>query len=132
MKKTSAQRHTRQKDAVLRALRGSGDFMSAQDLHQQMSQTGVEVGLATVYRQLKSMAESGDVDTIQFNGQQLFRLCEDHAHHHHLVCEHCGKTVEIEPPDELWVRKVAGEHGFTVHSHTLEVFGLCEDCRAAA
>ena len=62
-------------------------------------------------------------------GQQLFRLCGDDGHHHHLVCRRCGKTVEIDPPSEAWLRKVADGHGFTVESHTLEVFGLCSDCQ---
>jgi len=45
------------------------------------------------------------------------------------VCRKCGKTIEIDPPSESWLRKVADGHGFTVESHTLEVFGLCPDCQ---
>jgi Fur family ferric uptake transcriptional regulator len=48
-----------------------------------------------------------------------------------LVCTNCGKTIEIEPPDEQWVRRIAKRHGFTVSSHTVEVFGLCPDCQQA-
>ena len=49
-------------------------------------------------------------DTVRMDGQQLFRLCGDDAHHHHLVCRKCGKTIEIDPPSESWVRKVADGH----------------------
>lgn len=124
-------RHTKQKDAVLQALRGCEDFVSAQDLHQLLLETGSHIGLATVYRQLNALAESGQADTLRLNDQQMFRICEDDTHHHHLVCTNCGKTIEIEPPDEQWVRRIAKRHGFTVSSHTVEVFGLCPDCQQA-
>ena len=112
------QRQTRQNDAI-----------SAQDLHRWLEEHGTHIGLATVYRQLNALADAGLADTIRLDGQQLFRLCGDDGHHHHLVCVRCGRTVEIEPPSESWLRGIADAHGFTVESHTLEVFGLCPDCR---
>ena len=114
-------RHTKQKDAVMAQLRGCDDFISAQELHRKLVDSGLRIGLATVYRQLNSLVDSGAADTVRMDGQQLF--------HHHLVCRKCGKTIEIDPPSESWVRKVADGHGFTVESHTLEVFGLCPDCQ---
>jgi Fur family ferric uptake transcriptional regulator len=128
--KKPAERHTKQKDAVLQALRGCEDFVSAQDLHRQLAEQGEHIGLATVYRQLNGLAAKGRADTIRLNEQQMFRICDESGHHHHLVCEQCGRTVEIDPPDENWLRKVAQEHGYTVISHTVEVFGLCPDCQA--
>ena len=112
-------RHTKQKDAVMAQLRGCDDFISAQELHRKLVDSGLRIGLATVYRQLNSLVDSGAADTVRMDGQQLFRLCGDDAHHHHLVCRKCGKTIEIDPPSESWVRKVADGHGFTVESHTL-------------
>lgn len=122
-------RQTRQKDAIRDALNGCDEFISAQELHRKLEGRGEHIGLATVYRQLNALAEAGRADTVRLDGQQLFRLCGDDAHHHHLVCRKCGKTIEIDPPSESWLRKVADGHGFTVESHTLEVFGLCPDCQ---
>ncbi len=92
----------------------------------------MKVGLATVYRQLNALAEAGEADTVRLEGQQLFRLCGDDGHHHHLVCTNCGKTVEIESPSETWLRGISEKYGFTIERHTLEVFGLCPDCRNEA
>ncbi|NEG69436.1 Fur family transcriptional regulator [Bifidobacterium choloepi] len=136
-------RQTRQKDAIVAALRAHGEFVSAQQLHQALEDAGEHIGLATVYRQLNALADSGEADTVRLDGQQLFRLCgtghadgddghdgaEPRRHHHHLVCTSCGKTVEIDPPGEQWLRTIADRHGFTIESHTLELFGLCADCR---
>ena len=122
-------RQTRQKDAIREALSGNDEFISAQDLHRKLEDEGVHIGLATVYRQLNALVESGRADTVRLDGQQLYRLCGDDGHHHHLVCTSCGKTVEIDPPSEDWLRGIAEKHGFTIESHTVEVFGLCSDCR---
>lgn len=125
------ERNTKQKDAVLEALRHTGEFMSAAQLHERLGEQGTSIGLATVYRQLNALEDAGLVDTVRMDGVQLFRLCGS-THHHHLVCTGCGKTVEIDPPSETWLKRVADQHGFTVQSHTLEVFGLCLECRRGA
>lgn len=122
-------RNTRQKDVIRESLAHTDGFVSAQRLHERLEDDGEHISLATVYRQLNAMEEQGLVDTVRMNGQQLFRLCSDDRHHHHLVCVSCGKTVEIDPPSEAWLRNVADTYGFTIESHTLEVFGLCADCR---
>lgn len=58
----------------------------------------------------------------------MYRQCSK-GHHHHLVCRQCGRTVEVEGPTvEAWAAAIAGEHGFTDISHTMEVFGTCRDC----
>ncbi|MBW3089046.1 transcriptional repressor [Bifidobacterium sp. 82T24] len=126
-------RRTVQKETVREALRRTDDFVSAQNLHRRLQDAGSKIGLATVYRQLNSMAAAGEADTIRMGGEQLFRDCGEDAarHHHHLVCERCGKTVDIEPPSEAWFRKVAKDNGFTISHHILEIFGICADCAAA-
>ncbi len=123
-------RRTAQKEAVERALEESPGFVSAQELHKRLEAQGMRVGVATVYRRLGALAEAGLADTVPANGGgQLYRACEQPGeHHHHLICENCGKAVEIEPPSEEWIRAVARKHGYTVNRHELEVFGLCPDC----
>ena len=118
------ERNTKQKELIHDALKANDEFISAQDLHRKLEDEGVKVGLATVYRQLNALAEAGEADTVRLEGQQLFRLCGDDGHHHHLVCTNCGKTVEIESPSETWLRGISEKYGFTIERHTLEVFGL--------
>ena len=125
------ERQTKQKNAIRAQLAACDDFISAQDLHRRLKDLGSRIGLATVYRQLNALAEAGAVDTIRLDGQQLFRLCGDDVHHHHMVCTKCGRTVEIESPGESWLRGLASKHGFVIASHTIEVFGLCSNCQAS-
>jgi len=122
-------RQTRQRTAVRELLGGLDEFKSAQQLHDLLRAQGHSVGLTTVYRSIQSLVDAGEVDLlVNDDGETVYRKCSP-EHHHHLVCRGCGSTVEIAGPDvEAWADLVAGEHGFTQVSHTMEVFGLCADC----
>lgn len=124
-----ALRPTRQRLAVTEALDSFADFRSAQEIHELLGERGKPVGLATVYRTLQRLAESGDVDVLRTeDGEAIYRRCSD-SHHHHLVCRSCGATVEVEGPTvERWTRAIAAEHGYADVSHTLEIFGTCRSC----
>jgi Fur family ferric uptake transcriptional regulator len=123
-------RATRQRTAVSDLLAELSDFRSAQDIHHLLRGQGDGIGLSTVYRTLQTLAEAGEVDTIQTaDGESVYRKCSD-LHHHHLVCRECGHTVEVAGPAvERWADRTAAENGFTDVSHTLEIFGLCAECR---
>ncbi len=128
------QRMTRQRAAVLEELSRLGDFRSAGQVHDDLTAAGHRVSLATVYRNLQILAESGQLDTVHSpEGEVLYRLCAEEAHHHHLICRECGKVTEITPDKlEGWVRSLAAEHGYHQPTHFLEIFGTCSDCLSKA
>jgi Fur family ferric uptake transcriptional regulator len=126
-------RNTWQREAVREALGTSEGFVSAQSLHAALREAGSSVGLATVYRALAELAVEGEADSLQQEGESLYRACTPGSHHHHLICRNCGLTVEIEADAvEQWARAVAAQHGFTQPNHIVDVFGLCPGCSAAA
>ncbi|GAB94991.1 Fur family ferric uptake transcriptional regulator [Kineosphaera limosa] len=123
-------RNTRQRRAVQEALAATPDFVSAQDLHARMRSGGDSIGLATVYRTLSTLAEDERVDILRTpEGEARYRQCSTDEHHHHLVCRECGLTVEVDGPAvEEWAEQTGRQHGFTGITHTVEVFGTCDDC----
>jgi Fur family transcriptional regulator, ferric uptake regulator len=125
-------RATRQRAAVSAVLDELDDFRSAQDLHAMLRQRGEGIGLTTVYRTLQALSEAGEIDVLRTDdGEAVYRRCST-GHHHHLVCRRCGRTVEVEGPAvERWADRVAAANGFVDVSHTLEVFGTCENCARA-
>ena len=127
---TPGVRSTRQRAAISALLDSIDDFRSAQELHDELRRRGDNIGLTTVYRTLQSMANAGNVDTLRTDtGESLYRRCSDH-HHHHLVCRHCGATVEVEGHQaETWAAEVAAAHGFADVNHTIEIFGTCPGCQ---
>ena len=122
-------RNTWQREAVREALGDTEGFVSAQSLHAAMKDSGSPVGLATVYRALTDLATEGAADSLQQEGEALYRACTTGSHHHHLICRRCGSTVEIAADAvETWAREVAAQHGFTQPEHVVDVFGYCAEC----
>lgn len=123
-------RNTKQRRAVRAALSAQTDFVTTQDLHTRLREDGQQVSLATAYRVLQSMADSGEVDVLRNeDGEAIYRQCEAEHHHHHLVCRVCGATVELEAPVvEAWAEQTAEAHGYTDLEHTLEIMGVCPQC----
>ena len=122
-------RHTRQRAAVSAVLERTDEFLSAQDLHAALRADGERIGLATVYRALQALADSGEVDVLRTDdGQSAYRRCST-GHHHHLVCRACGRTVEVESRVvERWAAGVARDSGFVDTEHTVEITGTCAGC----
>lgn len=125
-----ARRNTPQKAAVKHALNEATGFVSAQQLHQTLKKHGSTIGLATVYRTLADLAQSGEADSLQSkDAEVLYRACTT-THHHHLICRECGLTLEIEAQKlEKWADEVAVEHGFAKPSHNIDIFGICKACQ---
>jgi Fur family ferric uptake transcriptional regulator len=127
---TINERSTRQKRALAAAIDESQEFRSAQELHEAVRLRGEQVGLTTVYNQLRALAESGLLDTLRSeDGETLYRRCDSSGHHHHLLCRICGRTVEVAGSSvERWAERVAAKAGFVDVSHTIEVVGTCPTC----
>ena len=129
-----ATRRTWQRAAIRELLNATQEFRTAQQVHEALAREGARVGLATVYRHLQSLTDSGEVDVIRTDdGQASYRACgtATHAHHHHLICRSCGRTVEIAfaGVEEL-IDALARQHGFSDVDHSIELHGVCPDCAA--
>jgi Fur family ferric uptake transcriptional regulator len=124
------ERLTRQKRALAGVLEASYSFQSAQELFTQLRSRGENVGLTTIYNQLRALAEAGEVDVLRSDdGETLYRRCGSEHHHHHLVCRDCGTAVELEDPAiERWASRVAAVNGFGGTTHTIEITGTCANC----
>jgi Fur family transcriptional regulator, ferric uptake regulator len=106
--------------------------LSAQELHEQAQARGARVGIASVYRALEGMDALGLVQRVDL-GDGIARYEPSHAdgdHHHHLVCDDCGKVEPFEDPTlESAIDRVADGRGYRVAAHDVVLHGACEDCR---
>lgn len=122
-------RSTRQRSDIRALIDSLEGFHSAQEIHLLLEQSGKPVGLATVYRTLTAMAEKNEIDALTIEGELLYRRCST-EHHHHLRCRNCGATIEISAVEiESWAKETALKHGFADVSHSIEINGLCPQCR---
>lgn len=126
-------RLTRQRAAVLRALAGCQDFVSARELHLRLDATGVSVGLSTVYRALHALERTGQVDVVRDEGgERLYRPRPADGHRHYLLCRRCGRSRPLDSDVvERWAERVGSESGFSAVEHTVELSGICARCTGA-
>jgi Fur family transcriptional regulator, ferric uptake regulator len=106
--------------------------LSAQELYELVRAGGGRVGIASVYRALDGLDELGLVQRVDL-GDGVARFEPAHAdgeHHHHLVCDDCGKVEPFEDPSlESAIERVADGRGYVVAAHDVVLRGACEDCR---
>ena len=123
-------RPTRQRVAIFDALGRSEQPITAQDLHAQLNRGSRRgPGLATIYRTLQALTDAGLARAFPAHeGELAYKLCEP-EHHHHLICERCGRVEEIPSCEmEGWASKIARKRGFRVTSHQADIYGLCKGC----
>ncbi|WP_067463310.1 Fur family transcriptional regulator [Nocardia amamiensis] len=126
------QRTTAQRMAVLDALRHSDRFLSTQQLHAYLRRTSdVRIGLTTVYRALRLLADDQLVETQRSeHGELLYRRNNNtYGHRHYLLCRICGRAEELAVDDvEDYVAHVAAESRYSDISHSINLYGVCPHC----
>jgi Fur family ferric uptake transcriptional regulator len=122
---------TKQRDAILKIFAGAQQHLNADELYVRVKKVNPGIGYATVYRTLKLLAEAGLAEECRFeDGFSRFEYKNGNAHHDHLVCTRCGTIIEFENARiEALQHDVAKEKGFTVHSHKMDLYGLCVACQ---
>ena len=117
---------------VVELLGRQGCCLSAQEIHERLRTTGPRVGIASVYRALEGLDGLGLVQKVDL-GDGVSRFEPTHAggdHHHHLVCDDCGKVEPFEDSTlEAAIERVADGRGYAVAAHDVVLRGACEDCR---
>lgn len=105
---------------------------SAEDVYRTLIAEDVDIGLATVYRVLTQFEQAGILTRSQFDGTRAVFEINDGDHHDHLICTNCGKVVEFYDGNiENRQHEIAKEHGFTLESHTMMLYGVCPSCTKA-
>jgi Fur family transcriptional regulator, ferric uptake regulator len=122
---------TRQRLQIAQAVFRSTEHPSVERIRRDLAQRGLRVATATVYRALDLLVQSGLVRRHDFGeGFRRFEASPEHSDHEHLVCQRCGRVVEVRNERlERILEIIADEHQFLQRRHRIEVYGLCSECR---
>jgi len=120
--------------AVVDALVDRAAPMSVAEIHGSLA--GQRVNLVSVYRAVNLLCELGLMRVADTSkGTQRFELAEQFTgHHHHLVCQDCGRVEDLEGcllDDQVLAaigQRVRRSRGFRLIGHDLKLFGLCRHC----
>lgn len=126
-------RSTAQRQKILGILQAlpQGEHLSAEQIHQILSDDGERISLSTVYRTLHLMVYMALLRELELaEGHKYYELNRStQGHHHHLVCVHCGQTTEFSADsiDQLGASQ-AQASGYHVLDCQLTLYGICASC----
>jgi Fe2+ or Zn2+ uptake regulation protein len=128
-----ARRQTRQRSLIWDVLaQAEGGHLSAAGVELAVRAAGAPLHRATIYRTLDRLVDDGLLirTNLGSDGSQ-YEIAHDH--HHHLVCEGCGRVEHIRHDTvRRMIERIEADSGFELGDAHLSLQGRCADCRVAA
>jgi Fur family ferric uptake transcriptional regulator len=123
-------RLTPQRMMVLDAIENSEHHISAEEIYAQVIAKYPHLNISTVYRTLELLHRLGLVTETDLGGGRVRYHPADKGHHHHLVCQECGRVIDLDESVMDNLKQVLQkDYNFTPDIRHLALFGTCADCK---
>ncbi len=122
-------KYSQQREAIFRVIENTTSHPSAEWIYERVKKEIPDIGLATVYRNLRLMKAEGKISEIYVSNLEAhFDISTEN--HYHFHCEKCGRIIDLDQPvDHDIENRVARKTGFKVTHHRLVLGGLCLVCQ---
>ncbi|MFH1382864.1 MAG: Fur family transcriptional regulator [Chloroflexota bacterium] len=123
-------RLTPQRLMILSLIENSDNHISAEEIHAQIVTKYPNVNISTVYRTLELLTRLGLVTETDLGEGRVRYHPAAKGHHHHLVCQECGATVDLD--ESLLVplkNALLQEYNFVADLRHLALRGHCVKCK---
>jgi len=123
-------RRTKQQQSIREVLAEAGRPMSVQEVFEAALDAVPTIGLSTVYRTIRRLAEQGEIAAVAVPGQpDRYELADVAAtHHHHFHCTACDRVFDVRGCVGGLDRMLPP--GFQLRGHELTLSGVCSGCAA--
>jgi Fur family ferric uptake transcriptional regulator len=105
--------------------------LSAGEIRDRLAARGSEVSRASVYRVIEELEQIGVLQRVEV-GQGVVRYEPARggaAHHHHLVCERCGRLEPFTDEGlERAIEQLSTRLPLRVSEHEIVIRGACSAC----
>ena len=123
--------YSRQREIIFDTLRRHAVHPTAERLYNIIKgeQPDSNIGIATVYRNLRRMANSGSIKKI--SGLEDAEHFDHNTHtHYHFLCKKCNRVFDIDAKvaPEI-IENTQKETGFIINSYDIVFHGICKDCQ---
>ena len=106
-------------------LYGESDHPDVDELYKRVSKIDSKISIATVYRTVKLLEESGILTKHDFKGGKARYEQINESHHDHLIDIKTGEIIEfVDEEIEILQKKVADKYGYNLVDHKLELYGI--------
>ncbi len=122
-----AVRNTRQKQAIREAFERAGRPLSTEEVHGEATRASRGLGMATVYRSIRSLLDDGWLSVVEVPGRSPLYEVAGKGHHHHFSCTACDRVYELEGCASVSAKL---PRGFKASGHELTFYGTCSACSA--
>jgi Fur family transcriptional regulator, peroxide stress response regulator len=127
--KENGVRMTPQRHAILNYLYSTMGHPTADEIYKSLEGTFPNMSVATVYNNLRLFKDAGLVRELTY-GDSSSRFDANMVDHYHVICRKCGKITDFDHMPLLEIEKKAAEiTNYQVHTHRLEIYGICPDCQ---
>ena len=118
-------RMTDQRRTIARVIAESQDHPDVEELHNRAAAIDPRISIATVYRTVKLLEESGLLERHEFGDGRARFEDSQRDHHDHLIDMHTGEVIEfVDPEIEELQERIAAKLGYRLMGHRLELYGL--------
>jgi len=123
-------RLTKGREEIVRIIDETDGHFNPQTLYERLRARGSKVSRASVYRTIPILVEHGVITEVEKTEKHAhYEKVMGKAHHDHLICLGCGRTLEIYSPTlEMLQEEICQREGFRGIRHTLEIMGYCREC----
>ena len=116
---------TGQRRVIAQVLENAHDHPDVEDLYKRASKIDGNISIATVYRTVKLLEETGIIERHEFrDGRARYEIVPE-DHHDHLIDLKTGNVIEFANAEiEVLQERIARELGFRLVDHRLELYGV--------
>jgi Fe2+ or Zn2+ uptake regulation protein len=118
---------TPQRQCIFRALHDNPEHPTAEAVYASVSSEMPTISLRTVYQTLNDLASMGELVQLEL-GTGSARFDPNLDAHHHLVCDRCGRVLDVDVDASTVQVPSAGRRGFNIESTEIVFRGVCADC----
>ena len=122
-------KRTSQRALIWASLLDSKGHPSVEEIRDNLLKQGHRIGLATIYRTIKLLLQSGFIRQSKLHGMTRYEPVVRQPNHLHFICNSCGSTVEFPSRRiENLIRRATENEGFEERYSRYAVFGICKTC----
>ncbi|MBI2935075.1 MAG: transcriptional repressor [Chloroflexi bacterium] len=124
-------RLTPQRSLILETIEKADGHISAEEIYARVNSKFPEVNMSTIYRTVELLKKLEMVTETDLGEGKVKYHFGAKGHHHHLICQGCGKNYELDESHLRPLRKgLLEEYGFEADLKHLAIFGYCAACRS--